>query len=91
MKRDNGFDFINIKNAKEAEQFWLYLSREDERMAVAYYNTFVTSLDKAGNPMIVLTDMDHHGDQKKIAIVIVTVEELVMPIVEKIDEFCGED
>lgn len=91
LKRENGHDFITINTLKELESFAVYMSREDERLSCAYYNTFTTMYDRAANHMIVCADLDENGDSKKVVVVVVKTKELVMPAVEIVETYCGTE
>lgn len=91
LQRENGYDFINITHANELEHLAKYLEAKDDRLAVRNYNTFLTTFDRAGNPMIVLSDVDDVGDSIKSAIIIVLTGALVMPVVDLVEHFCGTE
>lgn len=91
LKRENGYDFVTIKSAKELEDFARYIKQEDDRLSVQYYNTYTTLTDKNENPMIVLNDIDENGDTKKIAMIVVLERQLAMMAVEIVENACGED
>lgn len=91
LQRDNGSDFVTIKNQQDLKDFEQYLAHADERLFCAYYNVFSTGHDKNGNRIIGLYDQDESGDNKKIAMVCIFDNSLTMALVELVETYCGED
>ena len=83
-------DYISLRNAKELEQFFAYISGQHPAQNVGYYNTFSTGLDKKGNRMVGLYDQDESMTQKKVAVIIVLDPALTNRILESVEEDCHE-
>lgn len=93
LQRDNGSDFITIKNEQDLNDLEKYLARVDDRLAAEYYNTFSTGHDKATPPnrIIGLYDQDETGDNKKTAFICIVQKSLAMRVVEIVEQYCGDE
>lgn len=90
LDRQNGSDFITIKSAANMVDLEKYLSADDERLCVQFYNLYSTGHDKAGNRIIFLYDQDETGDNKKVAIICIVARDLGLSVVELVEQYCGE-
>lgn len=90
LKRENGYDFINIKLDKELLELEKYLAGGDERLAVRPYNLFSTGHDKAQNRKVCLlreVDADN-GDIDRVAVIICFNDDIALKVVALVDEYC---
>lgn len=91
LKREVSYDFVTVEAPKTLDNLAQYLACADPRLSVADYNTFSTGVDKAGNEMICLYDCGPEGDQRKVTIIICTVDDVAMRVVELVELHCGKD